>query len=284
MGRRVDELTVVIPTLGGDCLEKTIKQLNCGTVVPKEVLICIPYEFAIRIENLSYRNVRIIKTKCRGQVSQRAEGFLQTMSPMVLQLDDDIQLRSEAVVNLMSALKALGRNNVVGPVYLDTQTEKSIHRVGKGARFFLKNVFYCAFYGARWGSSRMGTFTSAGIGFGVDPVCLKVDKFSTEWLPGGCVLSYRDDLVVDSFFPYIGKAFCEDFIHSHLRVNKGIKHWVIPAAECQIERPESESTRNDMVASINARRYFVNISRRSLTRLRVYELISWIRWILKQTF
>lgn len=275
-------LTVVIATLGNDCLANTIEQLNRGTIIPQEVLVCIPYEFASRMVNLTYANVRIIRTKCRGQVAQRAEGFLQAKNSMVLQLDDDIQLRSDTVYCLMSALEVLGRKNAVGPVYLETHTEQPIHSVGTGMRGLLRNIFYSTVCGARWGASRMGTFTSAGIGFGVNTTHFKGSLFSTEWLPGGCVLSYQDDLITDSFFPNMGKAYCEDFIHSYLRTAKGISHWVIPAAECLISRPESESTRNDVAASIKARRYFVRLSGRSLARLKLYEFVMRLRWLLKR--
>ncbi len=44
-------LSVVIATLGGDSLEKTIDHLNVGTITPFEILICIPTEDAYRVNN-----------------------------------------------------------------------------------------------------------------------------------------------------------------------------------------------------------------------------------------
>lgn len=274
-------ITVVIATLGGDTLSGTIEAVNRGSIVPEEILVCIPEEYANRTAHLNYANLRVIKTKCRGQVAQRAEGFFQAKGAMVLQLDDDIQLCPGMIFYLVSALEVMGEKNAVGPVYVDVLTKRSIHLIESGVRGWAKNIFYTLACGARWGRKRMGTFTPAGVGFGVDPACLKVDLFSTEWLPGGCVLSYKEDLVGTNFFPYKGKAYCEDFIHSHLRTVEGIGHWVVPAAVCLINRPESEASCNEQVASVRARRYFVNLSGRSLTRLRLYELVAWVIWFIK---
>ena len=47
-------LTVVIPTLGGDSLFKTIELINSGTIVPEEILVCIPKEEAYRVLNHNF--------------------------------------------------------------------------------------------------------------------------------------------------------------------------------------------------------------------------------------
>jgi hypothetical protein len=69
------ELSVVIPTLGGESLGTTISQLNRGTLVPREILVCIPEKEAPRVQNLGLPGVGIILTDVRDQVAQRAEVF-----------------------------------------------------------------------------------------------------------------------------------------------------------------------------------------------------------------
>lgn len=274
-------VSVVIATLGGDSIVSTIEHLNLGSVTPSEILICIPKEDAFRLDYFTYPNVSIIKTSCRGQVAQRAVGLKLACNQYVLQMDDDIQLQPDTISLLLSKLKMLGRKNVIGPVYYDLVTKQPIHSVMRGIHGVLKHIFYLVFCGAAWGQSRMGKFTSAGIGFGVDPTRIQSGLFFVEWLPGGCVLSYKDDLVGDNFFPYSGKAYCEDFIHSYLRSQNGIKHWVDTSASCMISRPEFESSRKEIAAEKNARRYFVKISKRSFLRLRIYELTNKIRLLMK---
>ena len=47
------------------------------------------------------KNVKIIKTPCRGQVAQRAYGLLRACQPLVLQLDDDIVLMTGMIFDML---------------------------------------------------------------------------------------------------------------------------------------------------------------------------------------
>ena len=74
-------VSVVIPTLGGESLFKTVDYLNEGSMIPDEILVCIPDDQFYRAESLSHENVRVIKTTFYGQVAQRATGFQQAKTP-----------------------------------------------------------------------------------------------------------------------------------------------------------------------------------------------------------
>ena len=69
------DISVVIPTLGGPSLESTIAALNNGTVVPAEIVLCVPEREAATLRQFTDANVRVLATATSGQVSQRAEGF-----------------------------------------------------------------------------------------------------------------------------------------------------------------------------------------------------------------
>lgn len=97
-------ISVVIPTLGGESLVGTIEQLNRGTLVPKEILICIPEEDAFKVENIHIPNVKIIKTNIRGQVAQRAIGFQFAENQLVMQLDDDILVRKTCLEKMVELI------------------------------------------------------------------------------------------------------------------------------------------------------------------------------------
>ena len=87
------DISVVIATLGGNTTSRTVSLLNSGSTKPEEILICIPYEYESRVDDLKeINNVKIISTKCKGQVPQRIEGFKKAVSQYVLQLDDDMYI------------------------------------------------------------------------------------------------------------------------------------------------------------------------------------------------
>ena len=90
-------MTVVIATLGGDTLRETIETINRGSIVPEEILVCIPTNESDRVQNFSYKNVKIFVTACRGQVAQRAIGFQNVSHNIVMQLDDDILLDEHCI-------------------------------------------------------------------------------------------------------------------------------------------------------------------------------------------
>ena len=68
-------ISVVIPTLGGKSLSSTLRKLNSGTLVPDEILLCIPSSELNHSDFWFEKNPRIIPTPIRGQVAQRAHGF-----------------------------------------------------------------------------------------------------------------------------------------------------------------------------------------------------------------
>ena len=57
-------ISVVIATLGGEILRNTIERLNCGSVIPNEILICIPSECLKKVTWPLPSNTRIIQTEC----------------------------------------------------------------------------------------------------------------------------------------------------------------------------------------------------------------------------
>ena len=272
-------ISVVIPTLGGGFLHQTVEQLYRGTVRPTEVLVCIPTKGALRAELPRIPGVRVVVTEVRGQVTQRARGFQEAVGAMVLQLDDDIQLEPDCLERTVSFLEHVGPGNAVGPVYVDADTGECVHRINGGFKGWLQSVYAMIVCGAPWDVARMGRATSIGVNYGVDwEHCGGTAPFETDWLPGGCVLNYRGDLVLDSFFPFPGKAYCEDNIHSLLRKGKGIRHWVVPEARCVIQVPKHDFPDADWRGSTVARRYCTQLSHGSRVRAEIYSALLRLHW------
>jgi glycosyltransferase involved in cell wall biosynthesis len=286
MGREI-EVSVVIPTLGGEILEKAIKALNRGTLVPSEIIICIPEAEAFRLDKLKFSNVRIVVSKIRGQVSQRALGFHEVKGIFVLQLDDDVLLKATALELLVYSLSIKGVKNVVGPSYYDRPDYKqSVHRYSDGILGWLSSLEASIICGAPWGLKRMGIISTVGTNYGVNPRYVKGELMQTEWLPGGCVLSYKEDLILDSFYPFTGKAYGEDAIHSILRNQQNITHWVLPQAKCSTEIIWNVRDLNILRTEVRVKAYIIKLLKKEV-RLRHWiwvfllffkELIKKLSW------
>ena len=125
-----NKVSVVIPTLGGKCLIKTINSLLKSSISPFEILICIPEENKVTKLLKSQPNVKIIETKKRGQVFQRSVGFLKAKCDYVLQLDDDEILDVDCIKNLLETFYNQNTSLMsVAPLILDYNSQTYGHSV-----------------------------------------------------------------------------------------------------------------------------------------------------------
>jgi hypothetical protein len=267
-------ISIVIATLGGSWLEKTIESAQKGSIIPSEILICIPLDYMHKATHLATDIVKIIPTEVKGQVNQRAFGFTKVNYPLVLQLDDDILLEKDTLYQLVQQITALGKGNVTGPVYYGQHSNLCIHQLQSG---FIKNLFDYFICAAPWGIGKMGKVTSIGINYGVDDALCNEELFQTDWLPGGCVLSYKEDLVFDQFFPFTGKAYCEDVFHSYYRSLAKTKSWVVTGVKVFIDEPIPEFKKEVVEKVIAIRRKYLQLIDGPQWRLYFYELFCRIR-------
>jgi len=226
------DVSVVIATLGGDCLAGTIEKLNTGTVVPAEILICIPEIEAPRAARLAGGNVRVVSTPCRGQVAQRACGFRQARHEFVLQLDDDIQVHSTCMERLRACVSRF-RDVAAGPKLHDLATgeyRSFLMPSSNGNRHFERLMFWVI---NGKGGYKPGRIGRAGICMGLPEE--PAEWFDIGWLPGGCVLHRRANLVLSDFYPFRGKAFAEDLFHSVELTRKGIRLFRCGSARCDVD-------------------------------------------------
>jgi GT2 family glycosyltransferase len=251
-------VSVVIATLGGDCLAETIEKLNAGTVVPAEILICIPEVEAPRADKLAGGNVRVIRTPCRGQVAQRAWGFGQTRHEFVLQLDDDIHVDSACIERLLACVSRFP-DVAAGPNLHDLATGKYtsfLTPASNGNRRFERLMFWVI---NGKGGYEPGCIGRAGICMGLPEE--PAEWFDIEWLPGGCVLHRRANLVLSDYYPFRGKAFAEDLFHSVALTRKGVRLLRYGSARCYVD-----FTSSGVRGPINLARMYLRYAR-ALTRL-----------------
>jgi GT2 family glycosyltransferase len=238
-------ISIVIATLGGEYVIETIKALNRGRIVPNEVLICIPTGFEYSLDWKKFPNVQIIFTTTRGQVSQRVEGFRAAKNNYVLQLDDDVEVREDCLEKLIEYILT-DDNCSVGPKMYDKET-------GKNLTFLTPELFKSKIYKSIifWiinGSIgyKPGIISRAGINMGFldNELTLK----DIDWLPGGCILHHKKNIIYQDYYKISGKAFAEDLFHSVLLRNNGVKLIRLNIAVCDVHVPKKSEV--DLIKTI----------------------------------
>lgn len=272
-------VTVVIATLGGPTLKDTLHRLNEGSIVPREILICIPREESHKVAGYCFPNIRVVATECRGQVAQRAIGFKEASCDYVMQLDDDLSVNKDCVENLVRSLSVLGPRAAIAPALFWISSGESFYKSPANKR--LLSWYYWLLNG-RFGY-RPGKITAAGTNIGIDPSSVDADVSEVDWVAGGCVLHRKENLILDNFYPFQGKAFCEDIIHSHYLKERGISLFVASKAICWLENPRLGSQAwtaflRDLVFDFKARRFYVRLTSRSQLRMWAYYLVNLVRF------
>ena len=275
-------ISVVIASIGSHSLFKTIDSIYAAKYKPKEIIISLPPDIFIKIRSIKDITIKIINSPKKGQVAQRAFGFKFVKQNYIVQCDDDIVFEDKTFLKMYENLIKLGSRNVVGPIYINIDNNDNITKIEDGFRGFIVSLYHKFICLAPWSYKRMGSLTKIGIGYGVDPQRLNSkNPFQVFWLNGGCVMCHRHDLILEDYFPFKGKAYFEDTIHSILWGKKKNKMWVIPTAKCfQYE----DNYLLDDLKSYNHRfqihKFVVNMIGGSILRLYVWRVFFLIKYIL----
>lgn len=216
-------LSVVIPTIGEKELVNTIESLRNSTYKPHEIIVVVPKAFVFRLKELKIANITVLETDFAGQVQQRIAGFKIAKGDLVLQLDSDITLSKNCIEKLVKIIINKGDNVVVAPSYAVDEVS-NIQHTGKLKK--LLKIF---------------------INFGQGSIKSLEDSFTWdawyhnfEWpkqlsqmnyINGGCLLHWKKNLVLEDYYPYRGKAYGEDLLHSFLLTKKGLRILCEPTAK-----------------------------------------------------
>ena len=275
-------VSVVIATLGGACLNKTIESLNNSSIIPKEILICIPKDYAMNVMNIKFFNVKIIITETKGQVTQRMEGFQKVKHPFVLQLDDDIVLDSFCLEKLLEMV-ILKNNIAVGPKIFDQLTNKYhgflIPTFNSLKRF--DKIFYYIANGKR--GYQPGEISKSGLNFGIpeNPGTI----YNVDWLCGGCIMHRKENLVLTNFYPLSGKAYSEDLFHSKLLRDNNVMLVRSGESKCYVNFSSSTggtvyNSATTFIRAFQAIKMFVKSNNGNIFRLHIAYFFFLIRLFL----
>ena len=225
------EISFVIPSVGGFHLYNTINCIYLSNISKFEVIVVVPKNQLNSVtENLKDFPVVLIPTEINGQVYQRMIGFKNATGNLVIQLDDDILFNENLISELVIISNSFGPGNAFAPLLRDVPTGI----IGENLKFdglisFFVNLEDFFLYGFPWGKKKQGKFSLLNRCYGVNPSLISEPIFKVDWLPGGFVLNFKEDLILYNFYPFEGKAFSEDLFHSKIRNANGIKHYVIPS-------------------------------------------------------
>ena len=116
--------------------------------------------------------------------------------------------------------------------------------------------------------------------FGVDPSFMKSDLIETDWLPGGCILHLKNNLVMFDYYPFKGKAFCEDLIHSHFLKKKN-KLFITKKAICKTSFPIFPKDKTNFRKFLDAFKFFtIDLENKNYIRYSIISLIYKLRFLI----
>lgn len=216
----INDLACIIPTLGNKCLEFTILKILNGTKVPSEIIISLPrgQNFCLDKFNKKGLHIKFIKVfSKKGQVNQRIAATKHTKKKYILQLDDDLEVSKDCVKNLFNMIKF---NNSIKKVFGPFIINPIENNLSLTKNLCKNNRL----------SSNCGKILNNGVAYPVNKCCLinKINK--ADWLPGGCVISLKTNMVIKDFYKFTGKAYFEDLFNSMERRKKNINHFVLKNA------------------------------------------------------
>jgi len=262
-------VSVVIPSLGGD-LSKTLNSLNSGTVKPNEIIICLPNNDHSVKDVSKYKNTVVVYSEKHGQVYQRIFGFKKSKYEYILQLDDDVYVDKYCLEVLGSVISST-RDASISPLWYETTDRNPLTKKKKAG--VLMSFYYWMINGSI--GYAPGKISLAGTNFGVHPdyVDKSSNLFVVDWQPGGCILHRRENIIFEDYYPYSGKAYFEDVIHSHLLRKSGISLIVAIKAKCIIKTSPRLLFRGELYRDYKARLYFVKMANLSIVRMYIHYIV-----------
>jgi len=290
-------ISIVIPTIGNRDLLSTLVSIEESSIRVDEIIISIPNNVKLYDKYFKmFNNVRVINSDNKGQVVQRIEGFKSTKNEIVVQMDDDIILEKKCLELMYQQIKK-NKKSAISAHFHDIVSKKSIYSKEGNSRFsnffflselnYFKNKFASKIYNKiKNGNTIEQNGDISKSGFETYPDMQKhSEPFITGWIPGGCVMHYKSNLVLYDFFPFSGKAYCEDLYHSIALKKNNIKLYYHPNAKAylKIESVKSNFTgfvkylKNDFVI----RKQLVEENKLSKTRMIMVYIIKTFSYLFK---
>ena len=279
----MENFTIVIATAIRPTLNLLLEKINKSTVLPKEVIISIPKNKKYLLDSSKYQFKIKIISKGFGQVKQRIEGFKVAENSLCIQMDDDISFEKNFLEKFVNSFLKLPYNSVLAPSFF---VDKKPFSVLISPKPPFAPLLYFILDGKL--KPKYGAISKSGMPFGINPIYKRSDEslVKTSWIPGACVIHRTPNLLTDWTYPYPGKAYAEDLMHSYLLRAKNIELFVDRSLILNLELDESTTKltiiRNYIFSRFPLYRALVNIPNLKINILRY--LIFSIVYLLIKTF
>tara|TARA_B110000046_G_scaffold47646_1_gene52695 strand:- start:1287 stop:2147 length:861 start_codon:yes stop_codon:yes gene_type:complete len=280
-------ISVVIPSIGTRDLTQTIKFINSSSIKIDEIIISVPNDIEIELFQ-KFSNIIIHKSKYKGQVAQRIEGFKIAKNKFIVQMDDDIILEK----NCLEIMRNFIKNNhqiAISAHFHNIISKKSIYSKVDNRSF--SNFFSLSELNYFYNKIKMGnkSYLNGDIsisGFETYPNFQNhKEPFVSGCIPGGCVMHLRKNLILSNFFPFQGKAYCEDLFHSIALKQNNIKLYYHPDAKVFLELEDIKSNFKMFIKHLKAdfaiRKNLVQQNKFSKSRMLLVYLIKLLSYLFK---
>ena len=280
-------ISVVIPSIGTRDLTQTIKFINSSSIKIDEIIISVPNDIEIELFQ-KFSNIIIHKSKYKGQVAQRIEGFKIAKNKFIVQMDDDIILEK----NCLEIMRNFIKNNhhiAISAHFHNIISKKSIYSKVDNRSF--SNFFSLSKLNYFYNKIKMGnkSYLNGDIsisGFETYPNFQNhKEPFVSGCIPGGCVMHLRKNLILSNFFPFQGKAYCEDLFHSIALKQNNIKLYYHPDAKVFLELEDIKSNFKMFIKHLKAdfaiRKNLVQQNKFSKSRMLLVYLIKLLSYLFK---
>jgi glycosyltransferase involved in cell wall biosynthesis len=280
-------ISVVIPSIGTRDLTPTIKSLNSSTIKIDEIIVSVPYDIEIELFE-KFSNIIVHKSKYKGQVAQRIEGFKIAKNKFIVQIDDDIILEKNCLEIMRDFIKK-NHKIAVSAHFHDVISKKSIYS-NVNHQIFSNFSFLSAL---KYFNNKIKTANNSNLngdisvsGFETYPNFQDHNKpFVSGWIPGGCVMHLKKNLILYNFFPFQGKAYCEDLFHSIALKNNNIQLYYHPKAKAFLEIDNIKSNLKMFIGHLRAdfkiRQKLVEQNNLSKSRMFLVYLIKLFSYLFK---
>ena len=274
----LENLSIVIPSLGGDDLESTLNTLTKYKYQPNEIIVSIPKGYQLDLSHLNINNLFIINSSSKGQVNQRIEGFKRATGKYVLQMDDDIKVNKKTIKGLYDHISSCKKDLAISPILCESLTKKDIFKFNNenfndygnlvSPKNFINTCINKIFHGKTF--FEQGEITNLGSNIPIG--ASKTNFVSSQWLPGGMVIHKKENLILKNYYPFSGKAYSEDLIHSHFLMETGVELIIAPNLKAYIEIDFGQRIKTfkdvnyflkEKIKEIRAKSFFLKISNRS---------------------
>ncbi|WP_320664847.1 glycosyltransferase [Prochlorococcus sp. MIT 1223] len=218
----LSDLTIVIPSTINKVVNSWIDQVNNYSLCGIKIIIVIPPNLnpqEIYKKGFS-KEILIIRSEKKGQVWQRQYAYKYCKTKFVILMDDDIFFSKEYIEILLKEIYKLPEKSCIAP-----RLNKRLVKNQKST--MLANIRNISLYF----SLRPLPGTISLTSFSVPHYLIDYQRIETlkevDWLAGGIILLRKSDLILENYFPFNGKAYCEDLIHSYLLKKRGVRLYLI---------------------------------------------------------